>query len=137
MRSYRWLLAALLLWFCGTNTGNAGTLLVYEGFDYPADSSIYLQNGGAGWSGGWGTPGGLDATVAPDSLSVDKLNSSGGALATAGSQPPNEGSSVATWVRLLATPLGADVRSREKSLVTSKSIRMSRMLGASARRTAA
>ena len=36
------------------------------------------------------------------------LGFSGGALSTAGFQPSNQGSSVATWIRDLNTPLGAD-----------------------------
>jgi hypothetical protein len=87
---------------------NAGTLIEYEGFNYPAGSSINLENGGIGWSGGWGTPGGLDATIAASSLASGNLAVSGGALSTAGFQPPNQGSSVATWTRFLGTSLGPD-----------------------------
>lgn len=87
---------------------SAGTLYEYEGFNYPAGSGINSQNGGTGWSGAWFTPGGLDATVDAATLTSGTLAVSGGALSTAGFQPPNQGSSVATWDRFLGTPLGAD-----------------------------
>jgi len=89
-------------------TASAGTLYEYEGFNYTAGSSINSQNGGSGWSGAWGTPGGLDATIAPGSLAFGTLAATGGALSTAGFQPPNQGSSVAYWIRNLGTPMGAD-----------------------------
>ncbi len=100
---YRFLLAS----FFATGVAAAASIS-YEGFDYPPASSIFLQNGGTGWSGPWNTPGGLDATVAPSTLTFGSLATSGGSLSTAGFQPPNQGSSVATWVRLLSTSLGAD-----------------------------
>lgn len=87
---------------------NAGTLFEYEGFNYATGSTINLENGGTGWSGAWGTPGGLDATIAASSLASGNLAVFGGALSTAGFQPPNQGSSVATWTRALGTSLGAD-----------------------------
>lgn len=86
----------------------ADTLSAYEGFQYTAGSSINGQNGGSGWSGGWFTPGGLDATTSATGLSFSDLLVSGGGATTAGSQPPNQGSSVAFWLRSLSTPLGAD-----------------------------
>lgn len=100
--------AALLLFSGLWVTAQAGVLYEYEGFDYPAGSSIYLQNGGSGWSGAWGTPGGLDATIAAASLNGGGLATTGGALTDAAFQPPGQGSSVATWVRYLGTPLGTD-----------------------------
>ena len=98
----------LLPCICSLGVAQAGTLFEYEGFGYPPGSSIFMQNGGSGWSGAWDTPGGLDAAVAAASLTSGALAVSGGALSTAGSQPPNQGSSVATWIRALGTPLGAD-----------------------------
>jgi hypothetical protein len=80
----------------------------YEGFDYPVGTSVYLQAGGTGWTGGWDTPGGLDATVTAGSLTFGNLAVTLGALATAGNQPPAQGSSVAYWLRGLDTPLGGD-----------------------------
>lgn len=98
-------LLALCLGTCGLMPA---ALLQYEGFDYTAGSSINGQNGGSGWSGAWGTPGGLDATVAGATLNFGGLPVSGGALATAGSQPPGQGSSVATWVRSTNAAIGAN-----------------------------
>src|SRR6185369_5070902 len=97
-----------LLCFCVAGISDAATLSEYEGFSYPSGSSLFLQNGGTGWSGAWGTPGGLDAVVGDPSLTFGNLAVSGGAVSTAGSQPPNQGASVATWIRSLGTPLGAD-----------------------------
>jgi hypothetical protein len=108
MRSNQSISRFLLPCVCAAGIVNAGTLFEYEGFNYPTGSSINLENGGSGWSGAWETPGGLDATIAASSLSSGDLAVSGGALSTAGSQPPNQGSSVATWIRSLGTPLGAD-----------------------------
>ena len=102
------LLKLLALWICLLGLASAGTLSEYEGFGYSSGSSLNGQNGGAGWSGAWGTPGGLDATIDPTSLTFSSLAVSGGAVSTAGSQPPNQGSSVATWIRSLGTTLGAD-----------------------------
>ncbi len=102
----RWLFGILAL-LCSHAIAHAG-ILDYEGFNYPAGSNLNLQNGGTGWSGPWGTPGGLDATIDAASLSFGSLSVSGGALSTAGFQPPDQGSSVATWIRSLGTPLGAD-----------------------------
>ncbi|MGJ5816769.1 hypothetical protein [Paludibaculum fermentans] len=108
MGQNRWLrnIFAVGLW-AGT-LANGATLYQYEGFAYQPGSSIFLQNGGTGWSGAWGTPGGLDATIAAASLTSGGLAVSGGSLSTAGAQPPNQGSSVATWVRYLGTSQGAD-----------------------------
>jgi hypothetical protein len=108
MKASWWISRFLLPCVCSAGIANADTLVAYEGFNYPAGSSINLQNGGSGWSGAWQTPGGLDATIDGSSLTSGNLAVSGGALMTAGSQPPNQGSSVATWVRDLGTPLGAD-----------------------------
>src|SRR5580658_3712267 len=91
-----------------TACARADLVSAYEGFTYTAGTSLNGQNGGAGWSGGWFTPGGLDATTTSQSLSFGGLGVSGGAVSTAGFQPPNQGSSVAYFVRDLATPLGAD-----------------------------
>jgi len=87
---------------------HAGTLYEYDGFNYPSGSSLFLQNGGSRWSGAWGTPGGLDATIASTTLADGDLAVSGGAVSTSGFQPPNQGASVATWDRFWGTPLGAD-----------------------------
>jgi hypothetical protein len=108
MKASWWISGFLLPCVCATGIANADTLAEYESFDYTAGSSINLQNGGSGWSGTWQTPGGLDAIIGGSSLTSGNLAVSGGALTTAGSQPPNQGSSVATWVRALGTPLGAD-----------------------------
>jgi len=86
----------------------ADTLSVYEGFNYLSGASINGQNGGLGWSGSWTTPGGLDATIASGSLGFGSLSVIGGSLTTAGSQPANQGSSVATWNRSFGTNVGAD-----------------------------
>lgn len=99
-------LCAACLWTGALASG--GTLYQYESFSYPSGSSLFLQNGGSGWSGTWGTPGGLDATIGAASLTSGALAVSGGSLSTPGSQPPNQGSSVATWVRYLGTQQGAD-----------------------------
>jgi hypothetical protein len=107
MSSVGWRLG-FLAFVCAVGVANADVLDAYEGFNYTAGLSINGLNGGSGWSGGWVTPGGLDATVAGNSLTSDALAVSGGALSTAGFQPPNKGSSVATWIRTLQTPLGAD-----------------------------
>lgn len=96
MRSSQWISRFLLPCICAAGIASAATLHEYEGFHYPAGSNIDSQNGGSGWSGPWGTPGGLEATIAGDALS------------TAGFQPASQGSSVATWIRSLGTPLGAD-----------------------------
>lgn len=98
----------LALVVSSTLTARADALLAYEGLLYPAGSSLNGQNGGSGWAGSWSTPGGLDATITAQSLSFGDLGTTGGAVTTAGFQPPNQGSSVATWSRNLATPLGAD-----------------------------
>ena len=100
--------SALLLGFWAVGICHGATLDEYDGFDYSAGASLFLQNGGTGWAGTWGTPGGLDATIAASSLAFGGLATSGGSVFTAGSQPPNQGSSVATWIRSLGTPLGAD-----------------------------
>jgi hypothetical protein len=102
------LLKLLALWICFLGLASAGTLSEYEGFGYSSGSSLSGQNGGTGWSGAWGTPGGLDATIDGTSLTFGTLAVSGGAVSTAGSQPPNQGSSVATWIRSLGMTLGAD-----------------------------
>lgn len=108
MKASSWISRFLLLCVCAAGIANADTLAEYEGFNYPAGSSINLQNGGSGWSGAWQTPGGLDGIINGSSLTSGNLAVSGGALTTAGSQPPNQGASVATWVRTLGTPLGDD-----------------------------
>ncbi len=108
MKASSWISGFLLLCVCAAGIASADTLAEYEGFNYPAGSSINLQNGGSGWSGAWQTPGGLGAIIDGSSLTSGGLAVSGGALTTAGFQPPNQGSSVATWVRALGTPLGAD-----------------------------
>jgi len=99
---------ALLLTLSSTVAARADALFAYEGFQYTEGSSLGGQNGGSGWAGSWFTPGGLDATITAQSLSFDSLGVSGGAVTTTGFQPPNQGSSVAYWLRNLATPLGAD-----------------------------
>jgi hypothetical protein len=108
MRSSGWRFGLLLVFVCAAEIANADVLSVYDGFNYTPGLSLNGQNGGFGWSGAWGTPGGLDATVDANSLTSGPLAVSGGAVSTPGFQPPNQGSSVATWVRDLATPLGAD-----------------------------
>jgi hypothetical protein len=97
-----------LAFVCAAEIANADVLSVYEGFNYTPGLSLSGLNGGFGWSGAWGTPGGLDSTVGSGSLTLDPLAVSGGSASTPGFQPPNQGSSVATWIRNLATPLGAD-----------------------------
>src|SRR5579871_1272557 len=97
----------VILTILGGIAAQADTLSAYEGFQYTTGSSIAGQNGGSGWAGAWTTPGGLDATTT-SGLSFSDLLVSGGAASTAGSQPPNQGSSVAFWLRSLSTPLGAD-----------------------------
>jgi hypothetical protein len=104
MRRGLWVLSVLV----ATGIANAGPLLEYEGFNYAPGSSLNSQNGGSGWSGAWGTPGGLDATIAAASLTFGTLPVASGSVSTAGSQPPNQGSSVATWIRNLGTSAGAD-----------------------------
>jgi hypothetical protein len=91
-----------------TVAARADALSAYDGFLYTVGSSLGGQNGGSGWVGSWFTPGGLDATITAQSLSFGDLGGSVGAVTTAGFQPPNQGSSVASWLRNLATPLGAD-----------------------------
>ncbi len=107
MKSTRWMVRLLVP--CLGAAGLAhGALFQYEGFNYVPGSSLDQQNGGTGWAGGWGTPGGLDATTVGGSLTSAGLVVSGGAVSTAGSQAPNQGSSVATWNRLLGTTQGTD-----------------------------
>jgi hypothetical protein len=108
MRSSRWGFGLLLAFVCAAGIANADMLSVYDGFNYTPGLSLSGLNGGFGWSGAWGTPGGLDATLGSSSLALGPLAVSGGAVSTQGFQPPNQGSSVATWIRDLATPLGAD-----------------------------
>ncbi len=108
MRLSGWHFSLLLVFLCAAGIANGDVLDAYEGFNYTPGSSINGLNGGSGWSGAWVTPGGLNATVVGDSLSAGAVAISGGALSTAGFQPANQGSSVATWIRSLATPLGAD-----------------------------
>lgn len=108
LRTNQGIFRFLLPCICAAGIVHADTLFEYEGFNYQSGTSINLENGGTGWGGAWGTPGGLDATVAANSLASGSLAVSGGALSTAGFQPPNQGSSVATWTRSLGTPLGAD-----------------------------
>jgi hypothetical protein len=108
MKASRLHFRLLVLSVCAAGIANADVLSAYEGFNYTPGSSINGLNGGSGWSGAWETPGGLDATVVANSLGSGALAASGGALSTAGFQPLNQGSSVATWLRFLATPLGAD-----------------------------
>lgn len=108
MRSRGRRFGLLLSLVCAAEIANASMLSVYEGFNYTPGATLNGQSGGFGWSGGWGTPGGLDATVGAASLNVSPMAVSGGSVSTPGFQPPNEGSSVATWVRDLATPLGSD-----------------------------
>ncbi len=98
----------LVLLVFSTVAARADSPSVYDGFAYTVGSSLGGQNGGNGWDSFWSTPGGLDATIAAPSLSFGDLEVSGGAVTTAGLQPPNQGSSVAFWLRNLATPLGAD-----------------------------
>ena len=98
----------LFLSVCAAGMAGAGTLFEYEGFSYPSGSSLSSANGGSGWSGGWGSPGGLDATVTATSLTFQNLAVSGGAVSSAGFQPPAMGSSVAYWGRDLGTSIGAD-----------------------------
>lgn len=98
----------LALMVCAATAAQADAIFAYEDFNYTAGASLNGQNGGAGWSGGWFTPGGLDATVIAQSLSFGGLGVSGGAVSTAGFQPPNQGSSVSFFERDLDTPLGAD-----------------------------
>jgi hypothetical protein len=86
----------------------AANTLASEGFNYTPGLSLNGQNGGSGWSTSWSTPGGLDATIAASSLTFGGLAISNGAVSTAGFQPSNQGSSVATWIRNLTTPVGAD-----------------------------
>jgi hypothetical protein len=101
-------LTILAIVLCSAVTARADALFAYEGFQYTAGSSLSGQNGGSGWAGPWFTPGGLDATITAQTLSFGKLAVSGGAVTTQGFQPPNQGSSVAFWLRSLANPLGAD-----------------------------
>lgn len=42
-------------------------VLVYDGFNYTAGSSLYTQNGGTGWSGAWGSD--SDGTITVNSQS--------------------------------------------------------------------
>jgi hypothetical protein len=108
MRRSRWIITIFVACVCFGGIANGDTLFEYEGFNYTAGSSLSLQNGGSGWSGAWGTPGGLDATMAASSLTFGNLLVSGGALSTAGFQPANQGASVATWIRQLGVPEGTD-----------------------------
>ena len=98
----------LVLSVLSTVAARADAPSAYEGFPYSVGSSLGGQNGGSGWAGSWYTPGGLDATIAAQTLSFGNLAVSGGAVTTAGFQPLNQGASVASWWRNLATPLGAD-----------------------------
>ena len=98
----------LVLSVFSTVAARADSPFANEGFSYTVGSSLGGQNGGSGWVGSWLTPGGLDATITAQSLSFGGLEVSGGAVTTAGFQPLNQGSSVAFWLRNLATPLGAD-----------------------------
>jgi len=102
------LATVLVLAVSSTVAARADSLFAYEGFQYTAGSSLGGQNGGSGWASSWFTPGGLDATTTAQSLSFGNLVVSAGAVTTAGFQPPNQGASVAFWLRNLATPLGAD-----------------------------
>jgi hypothetical protein len=86
----------------------ANTLQEYDGFAYGAGMSLNAQNGGTGWNGPWGTVGGLDAAVTANSLTFGNLAATGGAVSTAGFQPPGQGSSVAYFFRSLGTVLGAN-----------------------------
>ncbi len=87
----------LFLSVCAAGRPASGTLFEYEGFSYPSGSSLSSANCWSGWSGGSGSPGGLDATVTATSLTFQNLAVSGGAVSSAGFQPPAMGSSVAYW----------------------------------------
>jgi hypothetical protein len=108
LRQSKWISRLLVACICAAGIARGGTSYGYEGFSYLAGSSLSSQNGGSGWAGAWGSAGGLDATIAASSLTFSNLVVSGGALSTAGNQPPGQGSSVAYWVRNLGTTLGAD-----------------------------
>jgi hypothetical protein len=101
------LVTVLIFVFLVTVVAQADALFAYEGFQYAPGQTIAGLNGGSGWAGPWFTPGGLDATITAQTLSFGKLVVSGGAVTTPGFQPPNQGSSVAFWLRSLASPLGA------------------------------
>lgn len=83
------------------------SVLETESFSYSLGQTLNGLNGGTGWSGAWQTPGGLDATTS-SGLAFSGLSVSGGAVSTAGFQPPNQGASVATFVRSLGANIGAD-----------------------------
>jgi hypothetical protein len=101
------LAAVLLFTLLASPAVRAGSVSASEGFDYPPGISLNALNGGSGWSSPWSTPGGLDLTTS-GGLTFGDLAVSGGAASSAGSQPPNQGSSVAFWFRDLSTTLGAD-----------------------------
>jgi hypothetical protein len=67
----------------------AGTLLVYDGFDYPAGQGLANQTGGTGWLGAWNQYGQGDtpSVITSSSLSYGTLLTTGNAVQTTSDNP--------------------------------------------------
>lgn len=98
IRNSAWL--AAVAWFAAAANPLQAELIAHEGFAYTAGEDLAGQNGGLGWSGPWGTPGGWPVTIG-----APGLNTTDGSAVTA-PRTDTTNDPIAFYGRDLATALG-------------------------------
>lgn len=88
-----------------------GQLLMYDGFDYPADSRLENQNGGSGWARGWNEygQGYTPSRITTDGLTYGNLLVSGRAVRTTSRMPIGHARVPAQQVGVSGTVLYASI----------------------------
>ena len=87
---------------------SSAALIVYEGFDYVAGSSLRTQNGGTGFAGAWANTGNATETSTSPGLTYGDLAVSGIKATLNGQQSASANGNSAFLTRDLSQTFGAD-----------------------------
>src|SRR5436309_1008501 len=110
LRSASQAVSAFVVFFTGvmfTMTSSAA-LIVYEGFDYAAGSSLRTQNGGTGFASAWANTGNATETATSPGLTYGDLAVSGIKATLNGQQTTSTNGNSAFLTRDLSQTFGAD-----------------------------
>jgi hypothetical protein len=87
---------------------SSAALLVYEGFDYPAGTSLRTQTGGSGFAGPWANTGSATETATSPGLTYGDLVVAGNKATLNGQQTTSANGNSAFLTRDLSQSFGAD-----------------------------
>jgi hypothetical protein len=109
-RSRFQLASALAVFFASAlNAMNSSAaLLVYEGFDYSAGTSLRTQSGGTGFAGAWANTGNATETATSPGLGYGNLTAAGNKATLNGQQTTSTNGNSAFLTRDLSQSFGAD-----------------------------